>query len=115
VRKDSHGTAVTAFGSGVVPIVWSVGALIPGARTAESPGFLQAGGQGKRPEFIIRPTAANDIGPLQDVLDLTGLFPPELLPDMLQGFLAGETDAALWLTADIDDQPLASVSPSPKP
>lgn len=39
---------------------------------------------------IIASTTEGDIPALQDVLDQTGLFPSEFLPDMLAGIFAGE-------------------------
>lgn len=45
----------------------------------------------------IRPTTSNDIADLMTVLDVTGLFPSDMLPDMLAPALAGDTDA-FWLT-----------------
>ncbi len=46
---------------------------------------------------MIKPTTKDDIRDLQLVLDETGLFPGEMLPDMLAPSIAGETDA-FWLT-----------------
>lgn len=65
--------------------------------------------------MTIRPTTADDIGPLQDVLDATGLFPPELLPDMLRDFLEGAAEGALWLTAEIDGQGSGFCFAAPEP
>ncbi len=45
---------------------------------------------------MIKPTTKDDIRDLQLVLDETGLFPGEMLPDMLAPSIAGETDA-FWL------------------
>ncbi|MCT8159041.1 GNAT family N-acetyltransferase [Pseudoruegeria sp. SHC-113] len=45
----------------------------------------------------IKPTVAADITALQGVLDQTGLFPSEMLPEMLAPALAGEGEA-FWLT-----------------
>lgn len=47
---------------------------------------------------IIKPTTYDDIAGLKVVLDGTGLFPSEMLTDMLSPALAGETEA-LWLTS----------------
>ena len=47
---------------------------------------------------IIRPTNPEDIPALREVLEATGLFPDELLPDMLSPFLGGAAEA-LWLTS----------------
>lgn len=46
----------------------------------------------------IRPTQAADIPALQAVLDQTELFPSELLPDMIGGFLKDSEPEDLWLT-----------------
>lgn len=51
--------------------------------------------------MIIRPTTEADIAALQAVVDGTELFPSEMLPDMVGGFLAGDDDDdALWLTCE---------------
>jgi ribosomal protein S18 acetylase RimI-like enzyme len=52
---------------------------------------------------IIKPTSVHDIAALQDVLDRTGLFPSEMLPDMLAPSLAGET-GGFWLTCHNDGE-----------
>ncbi len=48
----------------------------------------------------IRQSKTEDIPALIDVLDATGLFPSNLLPDMVQGFLSGEPRADIWLTCE---------------
>ena len=48
----------------------------------------------------IRPTTATDIPALTRVLDGTDLFPSEMLPDMLEGFLSDEASPEIWLTAE---------------
>lgn len=53
---------------------------------------------------LIQPTAPDDIEGLQEVLDDTGLFPSEMLPDMLSPAFAGDT-AAVWLTCHADGKP----------
>ncbi|MCV6593962.1 MAG: GNAT family N-acetyltransferase [Silicimonas sp.] len=52
---------------------------------------------------IIKATSRDDIAGLQTVLDGTGLFPGEMLPDMLAPALAGQTEA-FWLTCQIDGE-----------
>ncbi|MEM7441641.1 MAG: GNAT family N-acetyltransferase [Pseudomonadota bacterium] len=47
----------------------------------------------------IRPTSSTDIPALQTILRDTGLFPPEMLPDMLAAHLAAQGEA-LWLTCE---------------
>lgn len=49
----------------------------------------------------IEPTVPSDLPDLQVVLDLTELFPSELLADMIAPSLSGDSDA-LWLTCRID-------------
>ncbi len=46
---------------------------------------------------IIKATSSDDIAGLQALLDVTELFPSEMLPDMLAPSLEGETEA-FWLT-----------------
>lgn len=48
----------------------------------------------------IRPTKQEDITALKLVLDGTGLFPSEMLPDMVGGFLADPESDDVWLTCD---------------
>lgn len=57
----------------------------------------------------VRPSKADDIAPLQAVLDGTELFPSEMLPDMIGGFLnpsSGDEPSDLWLTATLDGEPM---------
>lgn len=49
----------------------------------------------------VRATVAADIPALQRVLDGTELFPSEMLPDMINGFLAGGDSDEIWLTCEI--------------
>lgn len=39
---------------------------------------------------------------LQKVLDATALFPSDLLPDMVNGFLTEADPSEIWLTCDVD-------------
>ena len=48
----------------------------------------------------IRETTRGDIPALQDVLDGTALFPSDMLPDMLQGFLSDAQPTEIWLTCE---------------
>lgn len=50
----------------------------------------------------VRPTKSEDIPALQIVLDQTGLFPSELLPDMMSDFLSHEDSPSIWLTCETD-------------
>ena len=48
----------------------------------------------------IRLTRHDDLADLQVVLESTGLFPGEMLPDMVSGFLSDEDSTDLWLTLE---------------
>lgn len=50
----------------------------------------------------IRQTRSQDIPALKTVLDGTGLFPGDLLPDMLGGFLSGQGSEDIWMTCEKD-------------
>lgn len=52
----------------------------------------------------IRPSVSNDIPSLQQVADSTGLFPSDLLPDMINGFLSEGDENSLWLTSEVDSR-----------
>jgi len=55
--------------------------------------------------MTVRPAQASDIEALAAVLEGTELFPPEMLPQMMAGFLSGEGEE-LWLTIMRDDLPV---------
>lgn len=48
----------------------------------------------------VRSTKQDDIPALQEVLDGTELFPRELLPDMMAGFLSDDDNHDIWLTCE---------------
>lgn len=50
----------------------------------------------------IRQTKSQDIPALRNVLDGTGLFPSDLLPDMLGGFLSEKGSEDIWMTCEKD-------------
>ena len=54
----------------------------------------------------IRPTKQEDIIALQKVLDGTELFPSEMLPDMLSGFLSKTKGEDIWLTCEAEAGPV---------
>ncbi|MEX0347904.1 MAG: GNAT family N-acetyltransferase [Paracoccaceae bacterium] len=56
--------------------------------------------------MIIKLTKRSDIPPLQRVLQETGLFPPEMLPDMTDGFLSTTDPNDLWLTCLQEEEPI---------
>ncbi|WP_434054329.1 MAG: GNAT family N-acetyltransferase [Roseibium sp.] len=52
----------------------------------------------------IRSSVSNDIPALQQIADSTGLFPSELLPEMMEPHLSGRKRNCVWLTCEVDDQ-----------
>ncbi|WP_300037256.1 GNAT family N-acetyltransferase [uncultured Roseobacter sp.] len=56
-------------------------------------------------EPIVKPTTRGDIPALQAVLDQTGLFPGDMLPDMAAPALTGQSPA-LWLTCHLGGAPV---------
>ncbi|MEM8957982.1 MAG: GNAT family N-acetyltransferase [Pseudomonadota bacterium] len=62
----------------------------------------------------IRPTRSGDIPGLQQLLDATGLFPGEMLPGLLAGFLRG-TPSEIWLTALTGGEPAGLCHAAPEP
>ncbi len=50
----------------------------------------------------IRPVRADDLPSLREVIDLSGLFPGDLLDGMVAPFLASEATDGTWLTAELD-------------
>lgn len=56
----------------------------------------------KEKPMKVRPTKPEDIFALQKVLDGTGLFPSDMLPDMVGGFLSDDASGDIWLTADVE-------------
>lgn len=52
----------------------------------------------------IRPTTSADIPAMKLVLDRTGLFPSEMLPDMLSSFLSGSGSDEVWMTAEVEGE-----------
>jgi ribosomal protein S18 acetylase RimI-like enzyme len=50
--------------------------------------------------MIVRPTVPADIAALKRVLDVTGLFPSEMLADMVDSFLHAAECDEVWLTCE---------------
>lgn len=48
----------------------------------------------------VRPTIAEDVEGLKNVLDATPLFPAELLDEMIDGYLLGDECDDVWLTCE---------------
>ncbi len=56
----------------------------------------------EKPSMKIRPTRSDDIPDLQHVVDGTELFPSDLLPDMVSGFLREGESHDVWLTCELE-------------
>lgn len=63
----------------------------------------------------IRSTASKDIAALTGVLDGTGLFPSEMLPDMIAGFLTDADNRDIWLTCETDGEIIGFCYAAPEP
>lgn len=63
----------------------------------------------------IRPTETKDIPALKIVLDETGLFPGEMLPDMVSGFLSDQESREIWLTCELDGEAIGFCYAAPEP
>ncbi len=59
----------------------------------------------KRSAMQIRLTKPDDIAQLQIVLDETGVFPREMLPDMIRSFFSGDSQE-FWMTCEADGVPV---------
>ncbi len=55
----------------------------------------------------LRRILKNDIPALKMVLDSSGLFPSDLLDDMISGYLNDPSSTDIWFTALVDDTPIA--------
>ncbi len=65
--------------------------------------------------MTIRDTRQEDIPDLKRVLDETGLFPSDLLPDLVRGFLSEEAGDDIWLTFDSDGDAIGFCYAAPEP
>lgn len=63
----------------------------------------------------IRPTETKDIPTLKIVLDETGLFPGEMLADMVSGFLSDQESREIWLTCEVDGEAIGFCYAAPEP
>jgi ribosomal protein S18 acetylase RimI-like enzyme len=59
------------------------------------------------PHLSIRPVCRTDLPALEAVLETSGLFPPDLLPDMVGPFLDQPETKEIWLTYVRDEVPIA--------
>jgi ribosomal protein S18 acetylase RimI-like enzyme len=53
--------------------------------------------------MIVRSTKSEDIAALQHVIDQTEMFPSEMLPEMIDGYLSGTAESDIWLTCEIEN------------
>ena len=65
--------------------------------------------------MTIRDTKQEDIPDLKRVLDETGLFPSEMLPELLSGFLSEDGGNDIWLTCDSDGDAIGFCYAAPEP
>jgi GNAT superfamily N-acetyltransferase len=56
---------------------------------------------------MIRPVTPDDTAALKVVIDANGLFPSDMLDDMMSGYLNGGASDDFWLTDDDDGGPSA--------
>jgi len=64
--------------------------------------------------MTIRPTKGEDIPALKIVLDETGLFPSEMLPEMMSGFLSNEESQDVWLTCEVEGEAIGFCYAAPE-
>jgi ribosomal protein S18 acetylase RimI-like enzyme len=50
--------------------------------------------------IAVRPSVSADIPALQRIAEDTGLFPPEMLPQLIAPFLSSDAEGVAWLTAE---------------
>ncbi len=56
--------------------------------------------------MIIRDTYREDMPGLTQVLEETGLFPSDMLPELVGTYLAGDDSNDIWLTCELDGSPV---------
>ncbi len=62
----------------------------------------------------IRPTTADDIPGLKAVAEQTGLFPADMVPELLADFLSEEGNNEIWLTGVEEGTPVAMCYAAPE-
>ena len=55
----------------------------------------------------IRPVRPEDLTILQSIITANEMFPPEMLPDMMSAFFAGDAAGEFWVTYEKDDTPVS--------
>lgn len=56
---------------------------------------------------MVRSVIKNDISDLKTVIETSGLFPPELLDDMMADYFTNKESQDIWLTMVTNDSPIA--------
>lgn len=56
---------------------------------------------------MIRPVTPDDMPALKAVVDAIGLFPSDMLDEMMAGYFSGNADKGFWLTDDGTGGPMA--------
>jgi len=69
----------------------------------------------KDKKLKIRQTKSQDIKSLSHILDSTGLFPSEMLPEMIDGFLTNEKKEDIWLSCLQNDEVIGFCYAVPEP
>jgi ribosomal protein S18 acetylase RimI-like enzyme len=54
--------------------------------------------------IAVRPSVSADIPALQGIAEDAGLFPPEMLPELITPFLLSEGEGVAWLTAELNGE-----------
>ncbi len=62
----------------------------------------------------IKPTVPADIPALKTVLDGTGLFPSEMLPEMVAGFFSSDESRDVWLTCFVQGEAIGFCYAAPE-
>jgi GNAT superfamily N-acetyltransferase len=57
--------------------------------------------------LIIRKIIKNDLQKLKEIIDSNELFPSDLLDEMSSDFFTNELSLDVWLTAELQDNPIA--------
>lgn len=55
----------------------------------------------------IRKATTNDLDALKEVIETSGLFPPEYLDGMMENYLSGTSPEEVWLTKEVEGRPVA--------
>ena len=56
---------------------------------------------------MIHPTTLSDMPALKAVIDANGLFPSDMLDDMIADYFDNQNSREIWLTDDLDGHPVA--------